>query len=205
MKNLWYTFIIAVLLLCSTFLQASVMKVIDLRYDFPEQPARTNVEIIVQLHMTSFQPWLSGEVILEVSPYTHHITDMDPDCTPSVPDRIPFKAGEDNTKVDIPVSVSAKGCNGEYDIRAQVRLKTEQGERVRSRTFSILAEEGELWFGNDSIDNSIRSKLQNLFSKGHFKPGESSEDAFEQEMHERGNKIYQRQLKKDDRSFKVTP
>ncbi|MBL4772895.1 MAG: hypothetical protein JKX98_04635, partial [Alcanivoracaceae bacterium] len=71
--------------------------------------------------------------------------------------RIAVNRRDENGVTAIPLTVSE---NGEYQIKVSIALKTASGIVNRFRTFGIVAENGLIWFGRDTVGHAIKSKIR---------------------------------------------
>jgi hypothetical protein len=74
-----------------------------------------------------------------------------------------LEAGKNIKTLFLPLTVLELG---EYNVHVKISLNTQRGKLVRIKIFSILAQDGLVWFGLDSLDNAVRSKVKNLIHLG---------------------------------------
>ncbi|MCP4697247.1 MAG: hypothetical protein GY862_10400 [Gammaproteobacteria bacterium] len=150
--------LLLMLVLLSNSIQARAIKPFDLSYEFPEQGIPLYTETQVLLDISSMHSWTSGMAILTVTPISYVVPDSNA-VNLQVARHIPFGSGEGTLTLPIPVTILA---DGEYDVWVEVTLNTGRGQLGRARIFSVVAEEGQTWFGADSVSDSIRAKVRFL-------------------------------------------
>jgi hypothetical protein len=175
--------------LLSTSVQATVYEPFSLGYEFPAQGVALNTETQVLLEISEAPAWSSGMAILTVTPFPYVVPSSNADNL-QVERQITFGAGEGALSVSIPVNVLD---NGEYDVRVEVTLETEQGQLVEVRDFSVVAEDNKAWFGVDSVKNCILVKIQTLLESQGMS---STNSEFEAEFIRRFDEVVQNRVDK---------
>jgi hypothetical protein len=185
MSNKYFSILMKYILLWVVVLLSTPIQVFSFGYEFPEQGVALNTETQVLLIFDAPADYV--KVTPTVTPFPYFVSSdaaklrIDGDTTPDN-----FKESK-----SIPIKVLD---NGEYNVQVKATLfkgTSEPKEWTRARTFSVVAEDGKVWFGADSVRNCIRAKHNWDPEKKKFLT-EDDERNFDNEMKSRGEVTFKR-------------
>ncbi len=127
-------------LFCTSVLATTLMP-FEITFDFPEQGKGLKYVNNVNILISDAQEWQSGIGEIRLTAIKH----VSPNSTIDsilINKTIKFDSGKEHRKLTIPLTVSK---NGEYEVEVMIMLHAKEVVLNKSRTFSIVAENGLVW------------------------------------------------------------
>ncbi len=173
-------------------------------FSFPDQGISFaelgNVEFTIQ----TSQPWLSGiaKIVPTVFPYVVPSSSLD---NIEIDKSIDLESSDKVRTFHIPLILLD---NGEYEVELKIKLLTNGSTISISRFFTVIAENGRVWFGSNSLGSALEAKIRNQMAADTTISTEGFEDTLRQRLKDENReraRIARENSKRISRKLKLAP